>query len=112
MVEFALGTNRAIVRQDNVLGDGEPQSRAARFAGASLVYPVEALEQPRQVLERDSRAEVANIKFNPMLCPPRSQHQSPTRSGILQSVVDEVREDLVDRFAVSANQIWRRVLHL
>src|SRR5580700_2915689 len=112
MVEFAFGTNRAIVRQHDMLRDRESQPGATRFPGSSFVYAVEALEQSRQVLIRNAGTEVADIKFNSTFRPPRAQHQPAAGCRIFERIVDKVRENLVDSLTISVDQIRRRVFHL
>ena len=64
MIEFALGADGAAVSQHDVFGDGQSQAGAAGFAGAGLVYAVEALEQARQVLGGNARTEILNIELD------------------------------------------------
>src|SRR5277367_4395507 len=105
MVEFTFGADGAIVRQHYVLGDGKAQPGAPGFPRASLVHPVETLEQARQVLKRNTRAKVAHVEFNSMLRPACSQDQPATRSSVFERVVDEVRKYLMDGLAIGTHQI-------
>src|ERR1700721_2553193 len=107
MVELAIGANGATVREHDMLGDREPQPSSSRFAGASLVHAVEALKQARQMLERNTRAEIAHVKFNPAFGTPRAQHQPPARGGVLERIVDQVGKNLMDGLAIGDDQVWR-----
>src|SRR5262245_61871790 len=54
----ALDLDPPAVRADDVLHDREPEAGPALVAAAPLVHPVEALEDPRQVLGGDPLARV------------------------------------------------------
>src|SRR5689334_12693614 len=58
---LALQLDAAAVRRDRPARDGETESRAARFPGASGVDPVEALEDPLLMRDRDSRSGVLHL---------------------------------------------------
>src|SRR5580692_858314 len=107
MVEFALGTNRAIMRQNDMLCDRQSQTSPTRFARASLVHAIETLEQSWQVLIRNARAEIAHVKLNSTIRPPRSQHQPATRRSIFEGIVNEVGENLMNGLAIGVDQIRR-----
>src|ERR1700751_6488266 len=103
MVKFALCANRAQVRERDVFGNGEPQTGPSRFAGARLVDAVKALEEARQMLRADPRAESTKIKFDPALAIPRAQDNFAAGRGILHRILNQVREDLVDGFTISVD---------
>src|SRR5690606_20255495 len=58
--DSALGMDAAAVCLDQVLDDGEAESRATRRARAGSVHPVEALEDPGHVLGGDTAAVVTH----------------------------------------------------
>ena len=64
MVEFALGTDRAAVRQHNMFGNGQPQSGSAGLAGPGFIYPVKTFEEPAEVLGSNARTEIADKEFH------------------------------------------------
>src|ERR1700722_312828 len=103
MVQFALGADSALMSQHDVLGDGESEPRAPRLPGAGFVDAVETLEQARQVLKRNTRAEIAHIKFNSARRTPRPEHQAPSGSCILEGIVDEIGKNLVDGLAIGTH---------
>src|SRR5258707_580634 len=86
--------------EHDVLGDGEAQSGAARFAGAGFVDAIEALEQARQMFGSDAGAEVANVELDTVIGSTRAQYDALARASVFHSVLDEIRKDLVDGFAV------------
>src|SRR5207302_9059923 len=55
---LAVDVEARLVARDGVLDDGQAQSRAAGFARAAAIDPVEALGQARQMLRRDAGARV------------------------------------------------------
>ena len=63
MVEFALSANGSSVRENNMLGDREPQSGPSRFTGASFIDSIKPFEQSRKVLGRNSWPEISNEEF-------------------------------------------------
>ena len=78
MVELAFGAYCASMGEHDVFGDCQSQAGAAGFAGASLVDPVEALEQSRQVFGGDAGSEVLHIEFNRMRCRTSAQDDAAT----------------------------------
>src|ERR1019366_2456211 len=107
VVEFAFGADGAAVGEHDVLGDGEAESGAAGFAGAGLVDAVKALEEARKMLGRNAGAEILNIKFNPEFDAAfggtRAEQNTSARAAVLHGVVDKIRKDLVDGFAVGSH---------
>src|SRR5271165_5037273 len=64
VIEFALGADSSAVGQNDMLGNCQTQTGAARLPGPGLVHAVETLEQPRQVLGRNARPEILDIEFD------------------------------------------------
>ena len=60
---LVLDSDGAVVAQNDFPGDRESQAGAAAFAGAGLIYPVEAVKDAFAVLAWDADAGVGN--FNP-----------------------------------------------
>src|ERR1035441_6654226 len=63
--QFALGVDRAAVRLDDVLHDGQPEPGAAGRAAPALVDPVKALENMGQVIRRNAGAVVGHAHLHP-----------------------------------------------
>ena len=102
MVEFALGTDRAAVRQHNMFGNGQPQSGSAGLAGPGFIYPVKTFEEPAEVLGGNARTEISNVKFDGCGNGSRSQNDTAAASSIFQRIVHKIGEDLMDCFRISA----------
>ena len=101
MAQFTGHPRLSAVVENNMLHDGETQSRAAGLARASFVHAVEALEQARQMLGRNSWSVVADEAFNPPITLHCTDLYSLAARPILQSVVDQVGKNLMNGIAVS-----------
>src|SRR5215471_2037249 len=104
MVQLALCLNGAAMSSHDVLGDCEAQTSAARFARARLVDPVEALEQPWQMLAGNSGAKIANVKLNAILCFAGADQDPASILAIFHSVIDQVAEHLMNCVAIHQNR--------
>src|SRR5579883_1359844 len=104
-VRFALDPDPAAMGEDEVFDDGEAEAGAAEFARASLVDPVEALEQAGQILFWDADARIlhGNLDFLATIVDDRMRgdRNGPTRRGVFQGIIEQVRNDLVHRFGVA-----------
>ena len=60
LAHFALDPDAAAVNFDKMLGDGEPQTGAADFAGTRNINAVEALEDAGLIRPRDADTGVRN----------------------------------------------------
>ena len=104
MREFAFGTNRSTVGEHDVFSDGEAEAGASGFARAGFVDAIEAFEQAREVLGSDAGAEILHEELDCMRNRAGAEDDSPAGTTVLQSVVDQVGEDLVNGFAVGEDQ--------
>jgi hypothetical protein len=106
VAEFAFGADGAAMGQHDVFGDGKPESSAAGFAGAGFVDAVKALEEAREMFGGDAGAEILDIEFDAEFDAPvgrtGTEHNSAAGAAVLHRVVDQIRENLMDRFAVGA----------
>lgn len=100
MVEFTFRVDRAAVGKHDVFGDSEAKSSTTGFARAGFVDAIKTFEQAGQMLGGNARAEILYVELNTMLRRPGAQHNAAAGPAVLHRVVDEVREDLVDRFAI------------
>ena len=64
MIKLALGPNRSLMRQNNMLGDGEPQPGAPGFPRPSFIDTVETLEKTVQMLGGNAGSEVSDVEFD------------------------------------------------
>src|SRR5690349_10151752 len=103
MVEFAFGADGTSVGAHDVLGDGEAEAGASGFAGARFVDAIETLEEARQMFGRDSSTVVADIEFDAPLRSTGAEFYASTSTSVFHCIVDQVREYLVDGFAIREN---------
>ena len=100
MREFAFGADGASVGKHDVLGDGKAQARAAGLTGAGFVDAIETFEQPREMFRGDSGSKILHTKFYAMRNRTGAEDDSSAGSAVLECIVNQVREDLMDGFAV------------
>jgi hypothetical protein len=86
-----------------VLDDGEPEARAAAFARAGLLDPVEALEDPREVRARDPDARVRDGEEDLRAVAPGG-HLHLALVAVLDRVLDEVPERALDEVLVAEDE--------
>src|SRR4051794_21540516 len=100
---LALGLDRAVVLEDDVLGDGQAEAGAAGLLGAALVDAVEAVEDLFPLALLDSLAVVAHAHLGGRAA---LGHLDLDRLPltVLDGVVDQVRERLLDAQRVGAHE--------
>ena len=84
---------------DNALGHRQSKARTAIFTTDAVVGLGKLVEDQRQLLGRDSRARIANLKRHPMFAIGAFlailQHANPAaRIGKLDGVREQIRGDL------------------
>lgn len=108
MAEFATHSGLASMIQHNVFDDRKAKARSAGFPRTRFIDSIETLEQARQMFGWNARAEVSNIELK--LTGPlyRSDLNLLAARSVFQSIVDQVREYLVDRILIGQNLgVWR-----
>src|SRR4029079_2446434 len=101
LADLALHGDRAPHRLDQVLDDREPEPGASALPGAPGVHPVQALEDPRQVLGLDPGAVVDDLEQDPAAPPLAGDPDRPVLLAVLDGVVDEVLDHLLDPHRVA-----------
>ena len=103
MGKFAFGADGTSMGQHDVFGDGESQASAAGFARTGFIDAIEALEETREVLGGNAGAEILYAEFDRMRNHAGTEDDASAGGSVFQGIVDQVREDLVDGFAVGQN---------
>src|SRR5580704_18910259 len=103
MIELTFGANGAGMSEHDVFGDGEAKASASRFAGAGLIDAVETLEQAGQVFGSDARTKVPHVKLDAAVQSASAQHDAIAGSRVFHGIFDEVREHLVNGFAIGVH---------
>jgi len=98
--EFAFSADGAAVGQHDVFGDGEAEAGSSGLAGAGFIHAIEAFEEAWKMLGGDTSAEILHTKFDGVGKLAGAENDASAGRAVFQGVVDEVREDLVDGFAV------------
>src|SRR5690606_1245533 len=81
--------------------DREAESGPAELARAAGVDTVEALEDVRQVLGRNSNAGVADGQFGDRAVAAQGDVDRPAGRGVANGVLDQVPDQLAQPFSVS-----------
>src|SRR5271157_6266875 len=106
--EFAFGPDASAVGQDDVLDDGQAEAGAAGLAGTGFVDAVEALKDAIEVFGGDAGAEVLDGEFDFALEQARADANPAAGFAVLDSVFDEVAEDLVHGVGIGQDRRVRR----
>jgi len=85
------------------LAMARPRPVAAGFAGAGFIDAIEAFEQARKVLGGNTGAEIPNAEFYSVWNRAGAEDDASAGSTVFQRVVDQVGEDLMDRFTIGKN---------
>src|SRR5450756_2054468 len=103
LAESALHGDAAPVSLSDVLDDRQTEPGAAEVAAARLVDPIEALEEPGQVLARHADTVVAHADVD--LAPDDlCRHLDHTACGtVLDRVVDEIHHGLLEQRRVDGD---------
>lgn len=95
----AVHLHSAVVVEDGVLDDGQPQPGAAGRLGVALVYPVEPLEYAALVLRGDADAGVGHGDHRVAAVAGDGDGDGAAVAVVLDGVVAEVGEYLADETA-------------
>src|SRR5712671_5431003 len=90
--------------QHDVFGDGQAEAGASGFAGAGFVDAIETFEQAWKMLGSDAGAKILDEEFNGMRNSAGSKDDSSSGSPVLQSVIDQVRKDLMNGLAIRKHE--------
>ena len=82
--------------RQGMLDDGESQARAARFARAAAVHPVEALGEPRNVLGFDADPRVLHRELGALVRAAPDQADLAPGRRVAHRVAREVAEGAGD----------------
>src|SRR5262252_1855221 len=99
-MQFTFGADGAAMREHDVLHDRESEAGAAGFAGTGLIDTVEAFEESRQVLGRNAWAKITYEELHAIGMGTRAENQARSGAGVLEGVFYEIREHLMNGFAV------------
>src|SRR5271165_7550729 len=75
-------------------------SRCLRIRGSGLCRRGRSAEEAGQMFGGNARAEILHVEFDAALGGARAQQDACAGAAVLHGVVDQVREDLVNGFAV------------
>ena len=91
------------MRLDEVFDDRQTEARAPLLPGSARIDTVEPLENAPQVVGRDPRTGIGYPDHGTRAGAVGTDANPASRRGVSQSVVEQVREDLTQRFGVSFN---------
>ena len=74
MVKLALGPNRSLVGQNDVLRDGQSEASAPGFPRARFIDTVETLEETVQMLGGNTGSEVSDVELDAVRSRARSEN--------------------------------------
>ena len=101
--DFAFDPHAAAMHFDEVLGDGEAKTGAARFAGAGRVHAVEALEDARLVGGRNANAGIRDSENHALILQLGAEDDFAAGQRVLDGVVEQVLQNFLQSAAVAGN---------
>src|SRR4051812_11698928 len=96
----ALHGDMTAQRLGQMLDDGKPEPRSTDVARPSPIDAVKALEEARQMAGRDAGTGVSDRDANLALSFGGRERDLGAARSILDGVVDEVRENLLERASI------------
>jgi hypothetical protein len=100
----AFNPDAAAVRVNDVAGNGEAESGAARLARSRGVHAVKTLENALKVGLRNSDAGIGDRKRDFLSIRPGAHIDLPPRGCILHRVVEQILQNLAYLSAIRANR--------
>ena len=101
--DLALDPDAAAMHFDEVLGDGEAETGAARFAGASGVHAVEALEDAGLVGGGNADAGIRDSENHAVILQLGAEDDFAAGQRVLDGVVEQVLQNFLQSAAVAGN---------
>src|SRR5258708_17700931 len=101
LARCALHPHRGPHALRKVLHDGETEAGAPQLPAAGFVNPVEALENPGQMLGRDAGAVIADLQNRASVGAGRARHLDVRTLGrVLDRVLHQVLEDAPEAIGI------------
>jgi hypothetical protein len=94
--QLTIYCNMTAMRLSNVFDDRQTQARSAHIAAAGFVYPVEALEEPRQMLFSNADAMVLNADNQLGILLVRFQQNCALWLAVFKGIIQQINYRLLD----------------